>query len=213
MNSDTLIVERQSPDNDQILRIYKSSGIGDENGDPRYDTDSVVSFVLNSDYPSQKFNDDFCYKLENDKDASAFKMPVYIYGREGVELVTELRDGIEFVNFTGYAYITNEAAKEHNLTDCPKEEFKALIEEAVADYNLFLKGEVYQYILFDKSDKNELGECALVENSSGFGYLGDDGICAIHTELGTEYWDVVIPVGIESKREQAVDSSSDIAFN
>ena len=214
MKAETLIIERESPDKNEILRIYKSSGIGDENGDPRRDLTVITDFCLSSDnLGDAKWQASEIEKQEA-REAEVFKLAlaklsVYVYENKGAKLFVNRHLSIPEGKHAGYAYITMEKAAKFDLLDSSPLILESIIKDDVDNYNLFVKGESYNYSLFKKGDADKTGRCGLTEVDRDFGYLGAAGINKIYSELGADHWNEVSNVTLSPQAQREHDATAD----
>ena len=190
--------ERHSPDGKKVLQIFRSP-----NSDIdliRCGDDLAIIYCKEDGLGDLFQHKDFANHAETMEkitaDAVAL-LPIYVYKHSNGFSIQTTPFDVSFGDDTqGVAYITQEKIDKVLVTDIEAidnfDQFlKKQINDEVEDYNLFLQGEVFSYILFDRYvDKGGFNH--LTKSAIGQGYIGTQGTRAILSETDSKDWDVTV---------------------
>ena len=191
MNDELIESQRFSADGKQVLKIFVDSG-SDGFGNPRENTNLTTLYINYEKYGDPHEFDD--YQDEEERLAiiekiAVFKLPIFMLKHSGVKISTTSFNDKFDSGLAGIAYITKESLKEYGMEGANDSELKKRIDDEVEEYNTYLDGEVYNYILYENK-VCELGHNHLTEIDSSNGYLGDEGIKEIlSTNEATDWLD------------------------
>ena len=122
--------------------------------------------------------------LEENKDTILY-IPVYMYDHGGITIKTS-PFGCEWDSgLLGYIYVSREKAREEGFTDDSM--IYDRLEDEVAIYDQYLRGDVYGYKIFD-GEGNELDSC--------YGFYGDQ-TCEDAGKEMVDYYDRTTPKQLE----------------
>lgn len=85
-------------------------------------------------------------------------LPVYLYQHSGMTIATTPFTCSFDSGQVGWAFVTKESALEMGFTDTSKTPIEDMIRQDVAEYDQYLKGDIYGYVI-ENADGDDLDSC------------------------------------------------------